>query len=1077
MQPFAILCAKHQSASGGEKSGMRCRSCMTVNPIGNRFCEDCGAQLHLACPKCGHDVALSARFCGTCGTGLAAAPAAGPATGREPAPKWGELKQATVLFADIVGSTELVAHLDPEEAMGRLRPAILRMRHSVERFGGTVTRTLGDGVMALFGVPRTLEGHALLACQAALHMQKAFSQSADGLAIRIGLHSGQVASDPEDSEDGRGGGAHGVTIHVASRVIALAQPGGTCLTQACVTAAGPACEFRTLGAHTLRGIPKPVHINALLGVRAASPRRAAAPAELTTFRGRSHELARLANALESTLHGDARVLGIMGEPGAGKSRLCQEFAGLCAGRGIPLFEVRAQLYGHALPLQPILELFRTHYFGIVPTDSAAAARVRIAHSVETQQLPASDLAVLYEFFGVADPASPPLALGPKARHLRLLALLRDLVRQQADAERVILIEDLHWLDDASEEFISALVEAVAGTRTLLLLNYRPSYRCPWAQDGRFEQVHLGELPPAEMDALVAELLAPAAAPPGIRELVSRRSGGNPFFAEELVRTLDESRLLGSEAGLPEGGLDAVERALPATVEAVVGARLDRVGEPEKTLLQMCAIIGKEIPLAVLEHVASPIAAQIREGLDGLCGAGLILPTEGGQRFAFRHPLIQEVAYNTQLKVRRSEVHASVAIAMELYYREQLDEYAGLIAYHFEAAHQNLEAAGYTARAASWIASTDSARAITGWRKVRALLGDQPRSAEVDRLNVLACGKIAWLSWREGLPMAEVMQYIHEARMIAGSADAQVLRLLLFLEGRMLQANGGPVDRYVELVQQAMTLLEPDAPTGSKVLLNTALSQAYGWAGMFTHALEASDAALAGAEAVDRFEEDFIGYSLRQWSLVLRGRLLTRTGDLAGAAACLHQVTRLTLHQVDPVLLQIAHYGLAEVACLADDIDAARRHADTVARIAERQGNSYLTVFAHACAALVAHVRRDFAAAAAGFRSALDGVRRDNVAREFETELLVRLAESHYALRDMESAETLCREAAELSHGRNNRHQHVRALMIASAIVGAKAGADADEAAALLAQARELVRATGASALPFQVRDLPEIVLQ
>lgn len=1056
---------------------MRCRSCMTVNPTGNRFCEDCGAQLQLACPKCGHDVTLSARFCGTCGTGLAPATAAGVLAGKEPAPKWGELKQATVLFADVVGSTEMVAHLDPEEAMGRLRPAILRMRHSVERFGGTVTRTLGDGVMALFGVPRTLEGHALLACQAALHMQKAFGRNADGLAIRIGLHSGQVASDPEDAEDGRGGGAHGVTIHVASRVISLAQPGGICLTQACAAAAGPACESRTLGTHALRGIPKPVHIYVLEGVRAASPHRVPAPAELTTFRGREQELARLAGALESTLHGDARVLGITGEPGAGKSRLCQEFASVCAGRDIPVFEVGAQLYGHALPLQPILELFRTYFFGIAPTDNAASARSRIAGSFDGQKLPPSDLAVLYEFFGVADPASPPLALGPRARHSRLLALLRDLVRQQADATRVILIEDLHWLDDASEEFVAALVEAIAGTRTLLLLNYRPSYRCPWAQAERFEQVHLGELPPAEMDALVAELLASTAAPPGLRELVSRRAGGNPFFAEELVRTLGESNLLGSQAGLPEGGLEAVERALPATVEAVVGARLDRVGEPEKTLLQMCAIIGKEIPLAVLEHVASPLALQIRTGLDGLCEAGLILPEEGGQRFAFRHPLIQEVAYTTQLKVRRSQVHASVAVAMELYYGGQLDEYAGLIAYHFEAAQQNLKAAGYMGRAASWIASTDSARAITGWRKVRSLLGDAPRSAEVDRLNVLACGKIAWLSWREGLPMAEVMPYIREARTIAGSADAQVLRLLLFLEGRMLQANGGPVDRYVELVQQAMALLEPDAPTGSKVLLNTALSQAYGWAGMFTHALEASDAALAGATAVDKFEEDFIGYSLRQWSLVLRGRLLTRTGNLEGAVACLEQVTNLALHQVDPVLLQIAHYGLAEAACLAQDLDVARKHANTVARIAERQGNSYLTVFAHACDALVAQAQEDFAAAAAGFRRALDGVRRDNVAREFETELLVRLAESHYALRDMESAEALCRDAAELSRDRNNRHQHVRALMIASAVIRSRAGADAVEAAALLAQARELVRASGASALPFRVKDLPAIVMQ
>ena len=204
---------------------MRCRSCMTVNPAGNRYCESCGKQLQLACAKCGHDVNLLAKFCGNCGSGLhhhgSAAAADGP-------PKWGELKQATVLFADIVGSTDLVAHMDPEEAMARLRPAVLRMRHSVERFGGTVLRTLGDGVMAMFGVPRTLEGHALLACQSALHMQAAFGHGGDGLKIRIGLHSGQVASDPEDAEDGRGGGAHGLTIHLASSNSLVATVPETC---------------------------------------------------------------------------------------------------------------------------------------------------------------------------------------------------------------------------------------------------------------------------------------------------------------------------------------------------------------------------------------------------------------------------------------------------------------------------------------------------------------------------------------------------------------------------------------------------------------------------------------------------------------------------------------------------------------------------------------------------------------------------------------------------------------------------------------------------------------------------------
>jgi class 3 adenylate cyclase/tetratricopeptide (TPR) repeat protein len=1053
---------------------MRCRSCMTVNPTGNRFCESCGRQLQLACGRCGHDVNLLARFCGNCGGVLNAS---GALVASDAPPKWGELKQATVLFADVVGSTDMVAHMDPEEAMARLRPAVLRMRHSVERFGGTVLRTLGDGVMAMFGVPRALEGHALLACQAALHMQAAFNHGGDGLQIRVGLHSGQVASDPEDAEDGRGGGAHGVTIHLASRVIGLAQPGEICLTEACRAAAGPGCETEAMGPHQLKGIPQPVSILRLAGALSGAPHRPLTPE--TTFRGRGGEFERLTAALAEARAQRGKVVAVTGEPGAGKSRLCQEFVVACRERAVPVYEVRAQLYGHALPLQPILELFRVHFFGLAAGDDTGLARERISACFVPITNSPSDLQLLHEFFGVALQDVPPLALAPRARQARLLALVRELMRHQSNVERVILIEDLHWLDEASEEFASALVESVVGTRTLLLLNYRPAYRAPWSGAAYFEQIELAELSAADMDALVAELLMPITALPDICRLVCRRASGNPFFAEELVRTLAESCLIAPDTGLPAGGLEAVEGALPATIEAVIGARLDRIGEPEKTLLQMCSIIGKEIPLAVLEHVASPIAGQIQIGLEGLCRAGLILPqpAEGGRRFAFRHPLIQEVAYGTQLKVRRGIVHANVAAAMELYYADQLDEYAGLIAYHFEQAGQQLPAARYHARAATWVAPSDSRRAMAAWRKVRAVLQHTPKTPETDSLLVLAHAKSAWLSWREGTPMAEVMPFIREARQLAGSGDARIMRLLLFLEGRMLQANGGSVDRYAELVREALATMEPDAPAGTKVLLHIGLCQAYGWGGMFDKALEASDAALAGIDAVDRFEQDFIGYSLRQWLLVLRGRILARLGRFDEGARCFADVTSLPPHTVDPVLLEIAHYGMTEVACAADDLQRAEHHARTVSRVAEKHDNPYLNCFAHACAALVDQARGQFLPAIGGFRLALDFVRRHNVAKEFETELLACLAECCYCVDDLHSADRYCEEAIALSRERSNRHQHVRALVVASAIRRAR-GTPEDLAQAddLLQDARSLVRASGAGALSFRVKALPEVVL-
>ncbi|HTH77555.1 MAG TPA: AAA family ATPase [Ramlibacter sp.] len=1040
---------------------MRCRSCTTDNPTGNRFCESCGTQLQLACARCGHDVNLLARFCGNCGGSLVAA---APPVKSEAPPKWGELKQATVLFADIVGSTDLVAHMDPEEAMARLRPAVLRMRHSVERFGGTVLRTLGDGVMAMFGVPRALEGHALLACQAALHMQAAFAQGGEGLKIRVGLHSGQVASDPEDAEDGRGGGAHGVTIHLASRVIALAQPGGICITDACRTAAGPGCETEAMGPHQLKGIPGPVQIVRLTGAVTGAPHRPLTPE--TTFRGRKREIDRLIAALDGASNKQGRAIGVAGEPGAGKSRLCQEFLQVCRTRGVPVHEVRAQLYGHALPLQPILELFRVHFFGVASGDSAAVVRERIDACFLPVTSSASDLQLLHEFFGVASTEAEPLAQSPRARQARLLALVRELMRLQSDTLRVIMIEDLHWLDEASEEFATALVAAAAQTRTLLLLNYRGTYRAPWAGSPSYEQVDLAELPGAHMDALVAELLAPITPLPDICHLVCRRAGGNPFFAEELVRTLAESKLIAADTGLPVGGLEAVERALPATIEAVIGARLDRIGEPEKTLLQMCAIIGKEIPLAVLEHVATPIANQIQIGLEGLCQAGLIVPqpAEGGRRFAFRHPLIQEVAYGTQFRIRRGAVHANVAAAMELYYHDQIDEYANLIAYHFEQAEHHDPAARYYARSATWLGSTLAAQAIRHWWKVRSLLEKAESTPDVDRRRATAGAKIAVLGWREGMTLAETKPLIDEALQFAKGGDDRLVPWLLNIEGRMLVASGGPADGYVDCVRRALLYIDIDRDIGRNAVVHASLCQAYGWAGLLKEALAANDVARAGMDRIDPFDREFIGFSIEIWVLNMRARLLTRMGRAHEAAACLEEALHREKSSAHVPLPGMRNFAYIELAQATNDPAMAELHAEQAARSVEKLGGApYVATFAHGYRALALALKGEHGAALAAFRQGLEIVRKSTVAMEYETELLAGMAECQLRIGDYAQAHAHAGEAIELARKRTTRIAECRAL-IARAAAARMLGDDSAQVHEDIERARELIEQTGAAIL-------------
>ncbi|HSV37004.1 MAG TPA: adenylate/guanylate cyclase domain-containing protein [Ramlibacter sp.] len=1069
---------------------MECQSCHTANPDANRFCENCGEPLTLKCASCGYACSGSARFCGGCGVPLARAPTA-PAAGRgppivsAPASGWGELKQATVLFADVVSSTEQIAQLDPEEAMDRLKPAVMLMCESIERFGGTIMRTLGDGIFALFGAPKALEGHARLACEAALHMQSSFSRAPGGLRIRVGLHSGLVASDPYAHDTGIGGGAHGMTIHLASRVVGVASPGGITLTQDCHSLVRGSVDVESVGFPPLKGIPEPVEIFLLAGLKATFASQHFHQAKLTPFRGRDKEMAVLQQAQALAETGNAQVIGISGGPGAGKSRLCYEFGQWCRARGKPVFEVRAQPYGSATPLQPVLELMRIFFFGIAQGDTPTEARIKISARLDelgTDQ--PGDYALLCEFLGVTDGeggSAPPSHA--KTRRARLLAIVSALVKQSADTAALILIEDMHWLDDASEEFVAALVQAVVATKTMVVLNYRSSYRSPWTGFENFQEVEVGELSAGDTDAIVRELISHRREFQQISQLIVKRSGGNPFFAEELVRSLAERGVLSGDPNHPSNGIDSVQRALPATVQAVIGARIDRLSEAEKSLLQMCAIIGKEVPLLVLERVAGTMRGQIERALDALCHAELIQPQPavGGRRFSFRHPLIQEVAYESQLKAKRAAIHASVANAMEHYYTDQLDEYAALISHHYEAAGDALSAAEYSARAAHWLGGTDSGQASKHWRKVRTLLAEQSGNPQADRLRAMACSQIALLGWREGLSLQEVQPFIEEAMGLAGEIDGRLTQLLLMIEGRMIQASGGPVDWYVERVQQALAMAEASADAGRIAMVKAVLSQAYGWSGLLGEALRCNDAALADVHAIDPADREFIGFSIEQWLLALRSRLLARLGRFDDAHECLGQLMALGETASDPVVRLIFHHCHVDLARFSEDPALAQEHAAKISELDQKHAIPYLQAATLNSRGMARSISGQHEAAITEFTQALKLVRTANVAAEHETEILANLAESQRRIGDLERALLTAREGVEMARQRSARVAECRALItLGAALLDVHGGARSAEAGARFAEAAALIEVTGAriyeSALSYEQARLRQMTL-
>lgn len=1017
---------------------LRCQSCFTLCP-----------DIH--------------RFCGNCGTPLAAGNLLPTDTPQDI--RWGGLKHATIVFADVVSSSEYVAAMDAEQAMDQLRPAVQAMCHSIERFGGTVVRTLGDGIMALFGAPDALEGHAILACEAALAMQQTFQNHPVGLRIRVGLHTGQVALDADAADASKGGGVHGHAIHVASRVVALAEAGGICLTATCLALVKARCTVQDMGSHLLKGMTEPIQIYKLQDMSGDVDHLAWHEAKLSPFQGRSAELNALQDALARAENGQGQVVGLSGPPGSGKSRLCREFAHGCTVKNIPVLEVRTQLYGHAAPLQAVLTLMRTCFFGINSVQDASDVRLCIRNHLAL--LPFSepgDAPLLEDFLGVLEAGGPASQLNAKAKRLRLLGLMRELVKHLGRRPHVIIFEDLHWLDDASAEFLLAFGDAVAGTHLLLLLNYRSNYATPWPVWSHFQAVALGELSASDTDLLVRSRLVDQPLLLPLTPAIVERSAGNPFFAEELINTLIEktSALELSALGPPD--MAALMTALPATVQAVIGERIDRLVSTQKTLLHICAVIGKEIPLSVLQQVAVYLVSQMENGLDALCEADMLKMLRDmlqGKHFAFRHPLIQEVAYATQLKTRRANLHAAVAVAMQTHYRAQPGEFAALVAYHFEAAGQLVQAAVHEAQAAKWLGTTNAAQALKHWRKVWTLLDGQERSVQADSLRALAGGRIVFLGWREGINPQDAQQIIQVAINLAQAADTRLVQLLLYAQGRILQSRGGPADDYVACMQKALALAQPGQDVGRVAVLHVALSQAYAWAGLLREGLAASDVAMAGLAQVDLFDREFFDLSVEHWALGIRARLLIRMRRLDEAQATLVQMLHLDKGQEDPVIGQIAHHLQVEVAACLEQSDKACHHAEQVSRIAAQYASPYLRVFAYWSSAKARKSGGDFQAGLQNYASALQLIMQTGVAVEFETEIRVGLAECHFRLGDFETAIQAAELALALSRQRSNRLTECMALIVCGSAFKHADANSAKRADDCFALAQQLIGQTGA----------------
>jgi class 3 adenylate cyclase/tetratricopeptide (TPR) repeat protein len=588
----------------------------------------------------------------------------------------GERKQITVLFADVKGSLELLADLDPEDARLLLDPVLERMIEAVHRYEGTVNQVMGDGIMALFGAPLALEDHALRACYAALAMQAEVGRLAADvrrthgvpLRIRVGLNSGEVLVRAIGSDLRMEYSAIGLTTHLASRMEQLASPGQTFLAPETLKLVEGYVQVASEGFLPVKGLAQPMEAFRLLGTSQARTRlQAGAARGLTRFVGRQRELDTIGVALQMAGEGRGQVLALVGDPGVGKSRLVWETVQSERVEGWLVLESRSVSYGRAAAYGPVRDLLRA-FFRIGENDSRRTIQDRVTAKILTlDRLLEETIAAVLAVLDAVPEASPFLSFDPLERRQRTLdAIKRMLIRESQIQPLLVVVEDLHWIDSETQALLDSLVESLPSARILLLVNYRPEYHHSWGSKACYAQIRVDPLTAGGAEELLAALLGQTAELAPLRQLLMDRTAGNPFFLEECVRTLAETGVVEGRPGAYRlvHSLDVIK--VPPTVQAVLASRIDRLPAAEKSLLQTASVIGKDVSFPVLKAITDLPEGELRSRLADLQVAAFLHEVSlfPELEYTFTHTLTHEVTYGGLVQERRRVLHARIVETLE-----------------------------------------------------------------------------------------------------------------------------------------------------------------------------------------------------------------------------------------------------------------------------------------------------------------------------------------------------------------------------------------------------------------------------
>jgi class 3 adenylate cyclase/tetratricopeptide (TPR) repeat protein len=701
---------------------MKCSKCQFENPAGAKFCNECGHKLEVACPECGKVNPLGSKFCNECGHNLEEPTDISSIDFNQPqsyTPKFladkilttrssieGERKMVTVIFGDVANYTSTAEKLDPEEVHQIMDGCFKILMDEIHRYEGTINQFTGDGVMALFGAPVAHEDHPQRALLAALAIQEGMQEYSERLNrekgldfhLRIGINTGLVVVGRIGDDLRMDYTAQGDTTNLAARLQTLAEPGTILVSEQTHRLTQGYFTFLPLGERQIKG-HAPVQVFQVTGRKAGRTRIEIAVEEgLTTFVGRRHELELLGDLLAKTKGGRGQIVGVVGDAGVGKSRLLLEFRRRLQGENVTYLEGRCLSYGQSILYLPIVDILKKHF--AIEQESDQTTTEHVINGVAKVGLDAAAIApYLSALISGRTDDDVLRRLSPEVRRKQTFEKLRSLFLAMSHKRPLILaVENPHWIDQPSEEFLSFLGESLGAAPIMLLLIYRPGYQHSWGEKSYYSQITLHPLSEADTGAIIASVLGVPDVPFDLQELITQKGGGNPFYLEEITRSFLERGIIQREEAGYRLSRAITPSDVPETIQDIILSRIDRLPEDQKRTLQTAAVIGREFAAHLLTRIAD-IQEQIDNCLSKLKNLEFIYEKSvfPDLEYIFKHVLTQETAYNALLRSRRTSLHTAIGLAMEELYQERLEERYEELAYHFRQGESWEKAFGYLAK--------------------------------------------------------------------------------------------------------------------------------------------------------------------------------------------------------------------------------------------------------------------------------------------------------------------------------------------------------------------------------------------